>query len=43
MQAAGAVDNAGRWMMGGKGLNLKIGMHSPLDTEAKDLLNQVGN
>jgi peptide/nickel transport system substrate-binding protein len=43
MTEAGAVDNAGRWMMGGKPLNLRMGMHAPLDVEAKDLLNQVGN
>jgi peptide/nickel transport system substrate-binding protein len=43
MKSAGAVDNAGRWMMDGKSLNLRMGMHAPLDVEAKDLLNQVGN
>jgi len=43
MKQAGAVDNAGRWMMEGTPLNLRMGMHAPLDVEAKDLLNQVGN
>lgn len=44
MSAAGAVENAGRWMWtDGAPINLKIGMNAPLDTEAKDLLNQVGN
>jgi len=43
MTAAGATDNAGRWMMNSKALTLKMGMHAPLDSEAKDLLNLVGN
>jgi peptide/nickel transport system substrate-binding protein len=43
MTAAGAVQNAGRWMMGGAPIALKIGMNAPLDAEAKDLANQVGN
>ena len=43
MASAGAVDNAGRWMLEGSPLNLRMGMHAPLDVEAKDLLNQVGN
>lgn len=43
MTAAGATENAGRWMFQGAPINLKIGMNAPLDSEAKDLLNQVGN
>lgn len=44
MTSAGATENAGRWMWSdGTPITLKIGMNSPLDAEAKDLLNQVGN
>lgn len=43
MTAAGATENAGRWMWQNAPINLKIGMNAPLDSEAKDLLNQVGN
>jgi peptide/nickel transport system substrate-binding protein len=43
MKTAGATDSAGRWMLGGQPVTLKIGMNAPLDTEAKDLLNQIGN
>jgi peptide/nickel transport system substrate-binding protein len=44
MTAAGATQNSGRWMWkDGQPINLKIGMNAPLDGEAKDLLNQVGN
>lgn len=40
---AGASQQAGRWILGGEPITLRIGMHGPLDAEAKDLLNQVGN
>lgn len=43
MSAAGASLNAGRWLLGGQSITLRIGMNSPLDGEAKDLLNQIGN
>jgi peptide/nickel transport system substrate-binding protein len=43
MAAAGAQQQVGRWVYQGKPINLKIGMNAPLDAEAKDLLNQVGN
>ncbi len=44
MTASGATENAGRWMWtDGQPITLKIGMNAPLDAEAKDLLNQVGN
>lgn len=43
MKAAGASQAAGRWTVSGKPVNLKIGMNAALDTEAKDLLNQIGN
>ncbi|MFT4627168.1 MAG: peptide/nickel transport system substrate-binding protein [Myxococcota bacterium] len=43
LSAAGATYDAGRWIHGGAPITLRIGMHSPLDAEAKDLLNQVGN
>jgi peptide/nickel transport system substrate-binding protein len=43
MTAAGATESAGRWLIGGQPVTLRIGMNAPLDTEAKDLLNQIGN
>lgn len=43
MTAAGASNSAGRWLIGGQPVTLRIGMNAPLDTEAKDLLNQIGN
>jgi peptide/nickel transport system substrate-binding protein len=43
MQQAGATDSAGRWLMDGEPIDLRIGMRAPLDIEAKDLTNQVGN
>ncbi len=43
MVDAGAVEQVGRWVYNGKPISLKIGMNAPLDSEAKDLLNQVGN
>jgi peptide/nickel transport system substrate-binding protein len=43
MQAAGATKQAGRWVMGGSSITLRIGIDSPLQTEARDLLNQIGN
>jgi peptide/nickel transport system substrate-binding protein len=43
MKTAGATESAGRWMWQGAPINLRIGMNAPLDSEAKDLLNQVGN
>ncbi len=43
MEQAGAAKAAGRWTIDGAPVNLRIGMNAPLDTEAKDLLNQIGN
>jgi len=43
MTAAGASKQAGRWGMGGQSILLRIGIDAPLQTEAKDLLNQLGN
>ena len=43
MTSAGAVDQGGSWVMNGEPMTLKIGMNAPLDLEAKDLLNQIGN
>jgi peptide/nickel transport system substrate-binding protein len=43
MKSAGATDAAGRWAWQGTPFALKIGMNAPLDLEAKDLMNQVGN
>lgn len=43
MTSAGASENAGRWMYQGAPISLKLGMNAPLDSEAKDLLNQIGN
>jgi peptide/nickel transport system substrate-binding protein len=43
LTAAGAVDMGGTWTLKGEPMTLKIGMNSPLDLEAKDLLNQIGN
>ena len=34
---------AGRWIMGGQPVTLRIGMNAPLNGEARDLLNQIGN
>jgi peptide/nickel transport system substrate-binding protein len=43
MQAAGAREQGGTWTVGGQQLVLNIGMEAPLDLEARDLLNQIGN
>ena len=43
MEEAGAQYQGGQWTVAGEPLVLKIGMHAPLDLEAKDLLNQIGN
>jgi len=43
MLAAGAKTQAGRWVINGEPVSLQLGMNAPLDSEAKDLLNQVGN
>ncbi len=43
LQSAGAVDEGGMWVLNGEPMTLKIGMNAPLDLEAKDLLNQIGN
>jgi len=43
MTSAGAVQTAGIWVYKGEPINLKLGMNAPLDAEARDLLNQVGN
>jgi peptide/nickel transport system substrate-binding protein len=43
MEAAGATQQAGRWLLDGKPIELRIGMDAALNNEARDLLNQVGN
>ena len=43
MTQAGASESGGRWVYQGQPITLKIGMNAPLDAEAKDLLNQIGN
>ncbi len=43
MTAAGATMEVGRWVRNGRPVDLRIGMMSSLDVEARDLLNQVGN
>ncbi|MEZ4240113.1 MAG: ABC transporter substrate-binding protein [Myxococcota bacterium] len=43
MREAGANKQAGRWVMGGQSITLRIGIDSSLQTEARDLLNQIGN
>jgi peptide/nickel transport system substrate-binding protein len=43
MTEAGAQQQAGRWILDGQAVTLRIGMNAPLDTEAQDLLNQIGN
>lgn len=43
MVAGGASESGGRWTFGGEPIKLKIGMNAPLDNEARDLLNQIGN
>lgn len=43
MTSAGATQQLGKWVLGGQPVSFKIGMNAPLDSEAKDLLNQIGN
>jgi peptide/nickel transport system substrate-binding protein len=43
MTSAGAAQEGGSWVKDGQPVLLKIGMNAPLDLEAKDLLNQLGN
>lgn len=43
MASAGATEQHGRWILNGNPITLRIGMNAPLDVEAKDLLNQIGN
>jgi peptide/nickel transport system substrate-binding protein len=43
MTSAGATKQAERWVLDGQAVTLRIGMNAPLDVEAKDLLNQIGN
>ena len=43
MTEAGGTQQAGRWILNGQAVTLRIGMNAPLDREAKDLLNQIGN
>lgn len=43
MSEAGAVQEHDVWVMNGEPVSLKIGMAAPLDLEARDLLNQIGN
>ena len=43
MTEAGAVKTAGVWVYQGNPITFQIGLNAPLDTEARDILNQVGN
>lgn len=43
MEQAGATQQVGKWIWDGAPISFKIGMSAPLDSEAKDLLNQIGN
>jgi peptide/nickel transport system substrate-binding protein len=43
MKQAGATQQNGKWLYKGAIINLKIGIAAPLELEAKDLLNQLGN
>jgi ABC-type transport system substrate-binding protein len=43
MVAAGAEQRHGAWLIDGEPVTLRIGMHAPLDLEARDLLNLIGN
>ncbi|MBN2799594.1 MAG: ABC transporter substrate-binding protein [Deltaproteobacteria bacterium] len=43
MTSSGATEQLGKWVVGGQPVSFKIGMNAPLDAEAKDLLNQIGN
>lgn len=43
MIEAGARKTAGVWVYNGSPITLKLGMNTPLDAEARDILNQVGN
>jgi peptide/nickel transport system substrate-binding protein len=43
MKQAGATQQNGKWLYKGAIINLKIGIAGPLELEAKDLLNQLGN
>jgi peptide/nickel transport system substrate-binding protein len=43
MSAVGAEQRHGSWVVDGEPLTLRVGMHAPLDLEARDLLNLVGN
>jgi ABC-type transport system substrate-binding protein len=43
MAQAGASQVGGSWTWHGDPIVLNIGMQGPLDLEAKDLLNQIGN
>ena len=43
MQAAGARDVYGRWVMDEQAVSLRIGIQAGLDGEAQDILEQVGN
>ena len=43
MTAVGAEERHGTWVVDGEPVTLRVGMHAPLDLEARDLLNLVGN
>jgi len=43
MTEAGATQEHGMWILDGEPVTLQIGMAAPLDLEARDLLNQIGN
>lgn len=43
MVEAGARKTAGVWVYEGNPVTLRLGMNAPLDAEARDILNQVGN
>jgi peptide/nickel transport system substrate-binding protein len=43
MAAGGAAESGGRWTFNGSPIKLKVGMNAPLEMEARDLINQIGN
>jgi len=43
LTAAGLVKTSGTWTSGGQPVNLNVGMLASLNSEAEDLLSQIGN
>ena len=43
LTAAGLVKTSGTWTAGGQPVNLNVGMLASLNSEAEDLLSQIGN